>query len=215
LIKLAASKRLFVTLGISGLLSAKLILTASTLPALFEIEGGAQAAGASTSEPVKDEGPVPIMLEERPEEQELCTAPEVLFQSIQKERGFLAEQYIQMDERKAEIALAEAKLKQDKRALEELRLSLEALLVKAQKAQSEDLDRLVQFYQNMKPVDAARIMDGLDIEVTILVLIRMKPRDAAPIMAKMTAVRARAVSKIILERSRLPGDQDLEGIRLK
>jgi flagellar motility protein MotE (MotC chaperone) len=66
----------------------------------------------------------------------------------------------------------------------------------------------------MKPADAARIMDDMDIETTIMVLGTMKPRIAAPILAKMSPVRARAVSKIILERSQLPGDQDLTGIRL-
>jgi flagellar motility protein MotE (MotC chaperone) len=57
-------------------------------------------------------------------------------------------------------------------------------------------------------------MDDMDIETTIMVLGTMKPRIAAPILAKMSPVRARAVSKIILERSQLPGDQDLTGIRL-
>ena len=66
----------------------------------------------------------------------------------------------------------------------------------------------------MKPADAARIMDDMDIETTIMILGTMKPRVAAPILAKMSPVRTRAVSKIILERSQLPGDQDLHGIRL-
>ena len=82
-------------------------------------------------------------------------------------------------------------------------------------AQTDDLNRLIDLYTNMKPTDAARIMDDLDIETTIMILGTMKPRTAAPILAKIPAVRARAVSKIILERSQLPGDQNLTGIKLK
>jgi flagellar motility protein MotE (MotC chaperone) len=80
---------------------------------------------------------------------------------------------------------------------------------------TDDLNRLIDFYKNMKPADAARIMDDLDIETTVMVLGTMNPRSAAPILAKVSPVRARAVSKIILERSQLPGDQDLVGIKLK
>jgi flagellar motility protein MotE (MotC chaperone) len=48
-----------------------------------------------------------------------------------------------------------------------------------------------------------------------MILGTMKPRTAAPILAKIPPVRARAVSKIILERSQLPADQDLTGIKLR
>ena len=88
-------------------------------------------------------------------------------------------------------------------------------MARVEAAKTDDLNRLIEFYKNMKPTDAARIMDDLDIETTIMILGEMNPRIAAPIMAKISPVRARAVSKIILERSQLPGDQDLTGIRLK
>ena len=97
----------------------------------------------------------------------------------------------------------------------ELKNSIEALLARVEASQTDDLNRLIEFYKNMKPVDAARIIDDLDIETTIMILGEMNPRSAAPIMAKVSAVRARAISKIILERSQLPGDQDLVGIKLK
>jgi flagellar motility protein MotE (MotC chaperone) len=43
----------------------------------------------------------------------------------------------------------------------------------------------------------------------------MKESKAAPILANMSIVRAQAISKIIYERSKLPGDQDLNGIVLQ
>jgi flagellar motility protein MotE (MotC chaperone) len=57
-------------------------------------------------------------------------------------------------------------------------------------------------------------MNDMDIETTIMIMGTMNPRIAAPIMAEISPVRARAISKIILERSQLPGDQDLRGIKL-
>jgi flagellar motility protein MotE (MotC chaperone) len=143
-----------------------------------------------------------------------CEAPEAVFKSIQNERGLVAEQKKRVETRKAEIALAEEQLIKETAALNELKAAVESLLQRIQSAQTEDLELLVGFYQNMKPVDAARIMNDMDVGVTILVLTAMKPREVAPILANMTPIRARAVSKIILERSKLPGDQDLGSIRL-
>ena len=37
---------------------------------------------------------------------------------------------------------------------------------------------------------------------------------AAPILAQLNRVRARAISRIILERSKLPGDQRLQNLKL-
>ena len=88
------------------------------------------------------------------------------------------------------------------------------MLEKVKAAHTSDVDRLVALYRNMKPKDAATIMDDLDIEVSVMVLGTMNERDAAPIMAALNPVRARAISQIILERSKLPGDQRLDDIRL-
>jgi len=144
-----------------------------------------------------------------------CDTPEEVLQSLSRERDLIDKQRDDLESRQSELSLAKEKLDVEKQALLELKGEIEELLARTKAAQTEDLDRLIAFYENMKPAEAARIMDDLDIEVTILVLAQMKPRTAAPILAKMSPVRARAVSKIILERSQLPGDQDLVGIRLK
>ncbi len=143
-----------------------------------------------------------------------CDAPEEIMRTLAQERAQIEEQRQSLDTKLAEVALAREKLGIEKAALMSLQDELEALLGKVEAAQTDDLNRLISFYQNMKPADAARIMDDMDIETTIMILGTMKPRVAAPILAKMSPVRTRAVSKIILERSQLPGDQNLNGIRL-
>ena len=135
--------------------------------------------------------------------------------SLTKERELVRLQQEELENQRAEFALARERLNIEKASLTELKTSIEDLLGRVDAAQTEDLDRLIQLYTNMKPTDAARIMDDLDIETTIMILGTMKPRTAAPILAKIPPVRARAVSKIILERSQLPADQDLTGIKLR
>ncbi|RMH45739.1 MAG: hypothetical protein D6688_05820 [Alphaproteobacteria bacterium] len=143
-----------------------------------------------------------------------CETPEEVLQSLAKEREVVAEQRRRLEVKKSEVDLARQKLEVEKEAMLELKGSIEDLLGKIEAQQTDDLKRLIAFYENMKPDEAANIMNDLDIEVVIMVLGTMKPRAAAPILAKMSPVRARAVSKIILERSKLPGDQRLKGVRL-
>lgn len=172
-------------------------------------------AVATASEPEAVEPTPPAPAPGLKEGRLQCETPEEVLKSLSQERELIDDQKEQLESRQSEVALAREKLNIEKAALLELKSSIETLLDKVEAQQTDDLERLIGFYQNMKPAEAARIMDDLDIEVTILVLATMKPRVAAPILAKMSPVRARAVSKIILERSQLPGDQDLNGIRLK
>jgi flagellar motility protein MotE (MotC chaperone) len=156
----------------------------------------------------------PPLVDDLPEKIGENDAPEEVLRSLTRERELVALQKAEIEKRRAEIALAEERLRIEEASLTQLKGSIEALLARIDASQTDDLNRLIAFYKNMKPADAARIMDDLDIETTIMILGTMNPRIAAPILAKVSPVRARAVSKIILERSQLPGDQDLVGIRL-
>ncbi|MEC9105174.1 MAG: hypothetical protein VX878_15290, partial [Pseudomonadota bacterium] len=117
-------------------------------------------------------------------------------------------------QREAEIDLASEKLQLEQARLEDLKSALDGLLAKVEAAKTDDVRRLVALYSNMKPKDAAAIMNDLDIEVSVMVLGTMSERTAAPILAGLTPVRARAISKIILERSMRPGYQRLNNLQL-
>jgi flagellar motility protein MotE (MotC chaperone) len=73
----------------------------------------------------------------------------------------------------------------------------------------------VRIYRNMTPEEAAAIIEDLDIETTVMVLGTMPERVAAPILANLDPMRARALSRIFLERSKLPADQDFSNIVLR
>lgn len=144
-----------------------------------------------------------------------CTAPEELFLSLNKERDLLASQKQEIADDRAEIELARESLRVETQRLGELKETVEALLEKAQTAHKADVERLTGLYSAMKPREAAMIMDEMDIEVAVLVLSAMNERNAAPILARMNPVRSRAVSKIMLERAKLPGDQNLVNVKLQ
>ncbi|WP_323765178.1 hypothetical protein [Marinovum sp.] len=166
--------------------------------------GFVSAASAAT-----DEKPAAM-----PSEPQVCEAPEALLASIRRERELLEAQKARGAERAAEHDLAFETLEIERQRLADLKTELEGLMAKIDAAHTADVDRLVSLYRNMKPKDAAKIMNDLDIEVSVMVMGTMDERDAAPILAALDPVRARAISQIILERSKLPGDQRLDDIRL-
>ncbi len=56
----------------------------------------------------------------------------------------------------------------------------------------------------MKPKDAARIFEELDMAVLLAVGERMKERKTAPILAKLNPQRAKAIAIELAQRRELP-----------
>jgi flagellar motility protein MotE (MotC chaperone) len=193
-------------------LAVEVVAPAAPMPAGEGLFLGPAIAAAPAAEetPKEAEADAP----RSSDEVEACAMPEEMLQIITTEREYLAEQKTDMARREAEIDLAREKLQLEQTRLDELKTALEGLLAKVDAAQTDDVRRLVALYSNMKPKDAAAIMNDLDIEVSVMVLGTMSERTAAPILAGLNPVRARAISKIILERSKLPGDQRLNNLKL-
>ncbi|MCU4654316.1 hypothetical protein N8I71_15860 [Roseibacterium sp. SDUM158016] len=145
----------------------------------------------------------------------LCTSSEEVFAVVERERTLLAEQRADLDERRATLDLAREQLDLEADRLAAVRDEIDALLARVEEAQTADLERLVRIYRNMAPEEAAAILDDLDMETTVMVLGTMPERAAAPILANLDPMRARALSRIFLERSKLPADQDFSNIRLR
>lgn len=182
--------------------------TSMSVASSFSFAG---AAVAADTEKTDNEKPS----EMKAMESQSCQTPEAILAEIANERALLKQQQDTIVEREAKLQIGLDRLALEAQQLEGLRSALEDLTQKAEAAQNDDVARLVNLYRNMKPKSAAEILNELDIEASVIVLGTMAERDAAPILANLDPNRARAISKIILERSKLPGDQDFSGIRLR
>lgn len=130
------------------------------------------------------------------------------------ERAALDQRQAALDKREAQIALAALAMDSQISRLEALKTELGVILGTAEGAHGADVERLVRIYRAMKPAQAGAILNEMDIEVATLIIAAMIEKDAGPILANMRPVRAQAISKIIFERSKLPGDQRLFSVRL-
>jgi flagellar motility protein MotE (MotC chaperone) len=145
----------------------------------------------------------------------VCEPSQVIADAIAEERALLITQRQEIADEQARLALAEESLRAEQTRLSETRDEIAAQLAVIEGAKDQDMTKLVELYRNMKPQVAAGIMDEIDIETAVEVIGAMAERDAAQIMGSFSLVRARLITKILLERSKLPADRNLEGLRLR
>lgn len=127
-----------------------------------------------------------------------------LMNDMARQRGKTADKSdLEMRER-----LLEAAEKRVDGKIAELR-ALEARLKELTGLQEEQANRqfasLVKVYETMKPRDAARIFEKLDLNVQLAVAHRMKESRMAAILAEMNADAAKSLTMALAERANVAG----------
>ncbi len=177
--------------------------TEGTPPAATE---GAPPAAADTAPPAGS--PADLARRLVAEDPTLLTQSEIdLLQQLSARREELARREQELEVRLGILLAAEARIDGKVQDLKALQATIEELIKTHADQEESKLQSLVKIYENMKPKDAARIFEDLDLEVLLSVAERMKERKLAPILAGMNPEKAREVT-VELTRSRelpLPG----------
>ncbi|MBB4266726.1 MotE family protein [Roseospira visakhapatnamensis] len=128
----------------------------------------------------------------------------------------LAERREELEARERELGTREALLQAAERRIEarvgelrELETVIEGLLEKHSEQEMEQINQLVRIYASMKPKDAARIFNDLDMPILLTVIENMKERSSAAILAEMTPDRAKQVTTELAQRRALPGSSGI------
>lgn len=127
-----------------------------------------------------------------------------LLQSLAERRRQLETRAMDMDQREILLEAAERRIDEKIVQLNQLQASIEALLEQHEAQEDAQLESLVRIYESMKPKDAARIFEQLDMAVLLQVIERMKERKTAPILAQMDPLRAKAITVELAQRRELP-----------
>lgn len=117
--------------------------------------------------------------------------------AIEQKEGLL-----QITEQRIEQKLEE--LRKIKSELEETKAEVEKLAHVVEGKDKERLAGLVKAYESMKPKDAARIFDELDMSVLMSIISQMKEAKMAPILATMDPSKAKVVTTALAQRKDLP-----------
>lgn len=97
------------------------------------------------------------------------------------------------------LAATEVRLGKRIEEIKTLEQNVRTLLAQYEKQEDANIRSLVKIYENMKPKDAARIFDELEMPVLLMVADRMAERKAAPILAKMNPVKAKELTVELAE----------------
>ena len=163
--------------------------------------------------PAAESPAAPVQPRQRLEEPSFSASELQVLQSLGERRAVLEQRERALDGREALLKAAEQRVDQKVAELNRLKGELETLVKGQKKAEEAQSESLVKIYENMKPKDAARIFDTLDIEVLLEVLGRMKELKTAPILAAMEEERAREVTTRLHQRRQLPGGIDVSTAR--
>ena len=113
----------------------------------------------------------------------------------------LAERRQTLDRRESEIAMreglleaAENRIEAKLAEMEVIRQEVEGLVRQYDEQEEHEINSLVKIYETMKPKDAARILQELEMKVLMAIMERMKERATAPVLAAMNADKARMVT---------------------
>jgi len=126
-----------------------------------------------------------------------------LFEDLKERRKEIESQKRELAVREALLKTAEQEIDQKYQELLSLREEIQALLVQQTDEEKQRIASLVKIYEGMKPKDAARIFNTLDLDILLDVVSRMSERKSAPVLAAMTAERARTLTIMLAEQKKL------------
>jgi len=102
---------------------------------------------------------------------------------------------LEIEAREAALRVLQDDVESRLAELERLQTAALAVLEPERARREEELAKLVDFYQNMKPKQAARLLEKLPLELATEVVARMKKREAGKILNVMESGRAVKISR--------------------
>lgn len=138
------------------------------------------------------------------DEFEYSSVTREVFQDMAERRKKLDRREKELMTREALIRAAEQELDRKYQELTTLRHEIEGLLQQQSEEELARIQSLVKIYETMKPKEAARIFDTLDLDVLVTVMSRMSERRLSPILANMNPERARTITIMLAEEKQLP-----------
>jgi flagellar motility protein MotE (MotC chaperone) len=168
--------------------------------------GGEAKQGGAHEEAATDEDGEPSPVSDTPGETIDDHLSAVQIELLQK----LAERRDELNRWESDIQLKETVLNATEKRINEKIAQIEAMkdevntmLVQYTDREDAKIRSLVKIYENMKPKDAARIFDEVDMPVLLLVIDKMSERKVAPILAGMDPKKAKELTVELAEQRKV------------
>jgi flagellar motility protein MotE (MotC chaperone) len=128
-----------------------------------------------------------------------------VLQQLAGRRAEIEKRSSELDRREAVLKAAEERIDAKIQELKKLQGSIQQAIGTYDDQETKRIENLVKVYETMKPQEAARIFEQLDMPTLIGLVEKMNTRKLAPVLAQMNPVRAKMVTDELAKR-RKPGD---------
>ncbi|MBR2922873.1 MAG: hypothetical protein IKC10_06110 [Alphaproteobacteria bacterium] len=122
----------------------------------------------------------------------------IILQELAERREMLDARAKEIDKRALQLKVAEDEIDRKIAQLKKYEERLIELTSQYNKKEKENIDSLVKLYTAMKPKDAARIFNTLDLEITVAILKGMKPSTTSTIISQMNSERAQEITAVLI-----------------
>jgi flagellar motility protein MotE (MotC chaperone) len=155
--------------------------------------------GIKTAAATPADKPVNVM-----EQRLMSPAERAILERLGDRRKDLEVRARELDMRETLIKAAEKRLEDKVSELKQVEARIKTTESKKDEAESARFKDLIAMYENMKPKDAARIFDRLDIKVLVDVASHMKPRQMSEILGQMSSEAAERLTVEFATRAATP-----------
>jgi flagellar motility protein MotE (MotC chaperone) len=181
----------------------------------------ADGAQLKTSNKAPDPPKLEVAGASLPLEQGKVSSPgeRALLERLQERRQELDSRGRDLDMRENLIKAAEKRIDAKAMELKDLQSRVDTSVGNRDAAENSRFKSIVAMYENMKPKDAARIFDRLDLKVLLEVTTQMNPRKMSDILGQMAPESAERLTVELANRAsaqvKTPGANDLPKIEGK
>jgi flagellar motility protein MotE (MotC chaperone) len=132
----------------------------------------------------------------------LSSAERALLERLVERRNELDARAKELEAREAVVLAAEKRLESRVAHLKQLEAKINEMVRAKDEDEAARVKNLVTMYENMKPKDAARVFDRLDIKILLDVATQINPRRMSDIMAQMAPEAAERLTVELATRAK-------------
>lgn len=121
-----------------------------------------------------------------------------ILQELAERREALDLRSREIDKKAVQLKVSEQEIDKRLKQMQEYEQKLKLLIQEYNAKEKAKITSLVKVYASMKPKEAARIFETLDLEVTVALLKEMKPSVSSAILAQISPVKAKAITDKII-----------------
>lgn len=121
-----------------------------------------------------------------------------ILQELAERREALDLRSQEIDKKAIQLKVTEQEIDKRLKQMQEYEQKLKLLIKEYNEKEKEKIMSLVKVYASMKPKEAARIFETLDLEVAVALLKEMKPSVSSAILAQINSAKAKAITDKII-----------------